>query len=100
MSKAAFRYSEPLACKVSYTVTNDGDVKEIKIVEPSPNVMFNLLVTAVVKSLSTDKELLAFPDGSRRAKVEKSGTFTQNFGVEGFRYKTGDKESVQSKGKR
>ncbi|MCI0353029.1 MAG: TonB C-terminal domain-containing protein [Acidobacteriales bacterium] len=100
MAKAAFQYSPPLACRVSYTVTRDGQVKDIKMLEPSPNIPFNLLVTAVLKSIGGDKDLLKFPEGTRRTEVEKSGTFTQNYGVEGFKYTTGDKEAVRAKGVR
>jgi hypothetical protein len=99
MSKAAFKYSEPLACKVSYTVTREGHLKDIKILDPSPNPMFNVLVTTAIKSINGDLELLQFPEGTRRTEVEKIGTFTQNYGVEGFRYTTGDKETVRAKGK-
>lgn len=99
MSKAAFKYSEPLACKVSYTVTREGQVKDIKMLDQSPNVMFDLLVTTVLKSVNGDIELLQFPEGSRRLQVEKTATFTQNYGTEGFRIKTGDNEAVRAKGK-
>ncbi len=99
MSKTAFKYSEPLACKVSYTVTREGQVRDIKMLDQSPNMMFDLLVTTVLKSISGDIELLQFPEGSRRLQVEKTGTFTQNFGMEGFRIRTGDNEAVHGKGK-
>src|SRR5262249_35500208 len=99
MSKATFKYSEPLACKVSYTVTREGQIKNITMLDRSPNQMFDLLVTTALKSLSGDYAVLQFPEGSRRTEVEKIATFTQNYGVEGFRSTTGDKEAVRAKGK-
>ena len=99
MAKAAFKYSDQLACKVSYTVTRDGQIKDIKVLDQSPNIMFNTLVTTALKSLSGDIDLLQFPEGSRRQEVEKIATFTQNYGVDGFRSTVGDKEEVRAKGK-
>lgn len=99
LSKAAFKYSGPLACKVSYVVTSHAQIKDIKVVEPSADATFNVLVTAVLRSINGDRELLQFPEGSRRLDVEKVGTFTQNYGVEGFRYRTGDREAVRARAK-
>lgn len=93
-ARAAFKYSPPLAVRVSYVVTKDGQVKDVKLLEKSANVMYNGLVLQVVKSIAGDTALLQFPQGSRRQTVEKFGTFTQNYGTEGFRYTTGDRETV------
>ncbi|SRR5579875_196973 len=99
MAKMAFKYSPPLACKVGYTVTREGTVKNIRVLEPSTDVSFDVLVTTALKSISGDKDLLQFPLGSHRAEVERTGTFSQNYGVEGFRYGGGDRETVRAKGK-
>lgn len=99
MSKAVFKFSEPLACKVSYAVTRQGQITSIKVLEPSSNMMFDTLVSTSLKTLSGDVDTLQFPAGSHRQSVEKVATFTQNYGVEGFRCTTGDKESVRTGGK-
>ena len=93
-ARAAFKYSPPLAVRVSYVVTRDGQVRDVKLLDKSTNVMYNGLISQVVKSIGGDTALLQFPSGSRRQTVEKFGTFTQNYGAEGFRYTTGDRETI------
>lgn len=94
-SKAAFRRSPPLLAKLTYVVTRDGHITNMNMPAKAGNVLFNVLVFQSVKSLDGDMSILTFPEGSRRMYVAKSGTFTQNYGNEGFRYTVGDKESVQ-----
>jgi len=94
MAQLAFRFSSPLSCYVTYTVTSDGRVVNAKLEQKSPNVAFNALVLMVVSSMSGQTDTLAFPQGSQRVFVNKAGMFTQNYGVQGFRYTTGDKETV------
>jgi hypothetical protein len=95
MAQLAFRYSRPLAAYVSYTVTRDGRITNIQLQQKSPNVAFNAMVFMVVNSMSGQRDVLTFPQGSRRMTVDKSGQFTQNFGVQGFKYITGDKETIR-----
>jgi hypothetical protein len=95
MAQLAFRYSRPLAVYVSYTVTRDGRVTNIQLLQKSPNVAFNAMVFMVVNSMSGQKDTLAFPQGSRRMTVDKGGMFTQNYGVQGFKYITGDYETLK-----
>jgi hypothetical protein len=92
LAKVAFRRSSPLLCKISYVVTRDGQIQNIQIQEKATNVLFNVIVFQTVKSLNGDIALLQFPQGSRRMYVPKNGTFTQNYGNDGFKYTTGDME--------
>ncbi len=93
-AKAAFRYSRPLLARVNYVATREGEIKNVVLVEGSPNLLFNILVVKVVQSLSGNSAILEFPPGSRRAFVIKQGTFMQNFGQSGFRYTMGDAERI------
>ncbi len=94
MAQFAFRYSHPLACYVTYTVTKEGQVINVQLPQKSPNVAFNAMVMLVINSMSGQTDILAFPPGSRRTAVNKAGMFTQNYGVQGFKYTTGDREII------
>jgi len=94
MAQLAFRFSSPLACYVTYTITKDGRVVNAKLEQQSQNVAFNALVLMVVSSMSGQTDILAFPTGSQRTFVNKAGMFTQNYGVQGFKYTTGDRETI------
>ncbi len=94
-AKAAFKFSPPLASKVSYVVTRDGHITNLNMDQKSGNVLFNVLVFQCVKSLDGDANTLQFPQGSRRMFVQKYGTFAQNFGgAAGFKYTVNDRETV------
>ena len=95
-AKAAFRHSPPLMAKISYAVTRDGQIVNMNMQQKSTNVLFNVLVFQSVKSLNGDMNVLPFPQGSRRMAVQKMGTFTQNYGQEGFRYTVGDSETIRA----
>lgn len=97
LAKLAFRHSPPLLCQVGYVVTRDGQIQNIQVQQKSTNVLFNVIVFQTVKSLNGDINLLQFPPGSRRMFVPKSGTFTQNYGGDGFKYTVGDRESLQGR---
>lgn len=94
-AKAAFKRSPPIAAKVSYVVTRDGRVGNLQWQMKSPNPLFNALIYQSVKSLDGEVALLQFPMGSRRQWVPKWGTFTQNYGQEGFKYTKGDAETIK-----
>ncbi len=94
MAQFAFRYSHPLSCYATYTVTNDGRIINVQLPQKSPNVAFNAMIILVINSMSGQTEILAFPPGSRRTTVNKAGMFTQNYGVQGFKYTTGDRETI------
>lgn len=96
MAQMAFKYSRPLAAYVTYVVTREGEITNVQLQQKSPNIAFNTLIILVVKSLSGQRELLQFPEGSRRFSVDKAGMFTQNYGMQGFKYTTGDKETVHT----
>jgi hypothetical protein len=95
MAQLAFRYSRPLAAYVTYTVTRDGRIVNAQIQQKSPNIAFNTMILLVVNSLSGQRDLLTFPQGSKRMSVEKAGMFTQNYGQQGFKYVTGDRETLR-----
>ena len=99
VAQKAFAHSRPLACRVAYTVTKDGSVDNIRVLERSPNILFNSMLLLVLKSMKGNP-VLAYPPGSRRMSVEKTGTFSRNYGVQGYRYTTGDRETIQQRGGR
>ncbi|MGD9684920.1 MAG: hypothetical protein AB7W16_27450 [Candidatus Obscuribacterales bacterium] len=94
LAKTAFaRNRSKLCCQVAYTVTRNHQVGNIIMIRKSPNLIFNTMVYAVVKSMNGNP-ILEFPMGSRRMSVDKTGTFLWNFQVDGFKYQTGDSERV------
>jgi hypothetical protein len=95
-AKAAFKHSAPLLAGLSYQVTRDGHIINMNMTQKSKNILFNVLVYQSVKSLEGDMSVLTFPQGSRRMFVAKMGTFTQNYGQEGFKYQTGDQERIRA----
>lgn len=95
VSNMAFSHSPPLSVTVSYTVSRNCQVSNIQLMQKSPNIVFNTLIMTVIKSLNGDVGLLTFPQGSRRQTVEKAGTFSVNTGIEGFKYLTGDRETIR-----
>jgi hypothetical protein len=99
-SNLAFSHSPPMSVTVSYTVSRDCQVSNIRLMQKSPNLMYNTLILTVVKSLNGDVGLLTFPQGSRRQSVEKAGTFSVNTGIEGFKYLTGDQETINKQNQR
>ena len=99
LAQRAFAQSRPLACRVAYTVTNTGIITNVRMIQKSPNIVFNSMLLMVLKSMNGNP-ILSFPQGSRRQFVEKTGTFSRNFGIQGFKYTTGDRETVkQQQGK-
>ncbi|HEY9793822.1 MAG TPA: hypothetical protein V6D22_25730 [Candidatus Obscuribacterales bacterium] len=94
VAKSAFRRSGPLEARISYQVTRDHRIINMSMPEKSPNSLFNVAVYQAVKSLEGDAALLEFPQGSRRMVVYKPGTFQWNFGNDGFKYTTGDREVI------
>lgn len=97
LAQMAFSKSPPLLCQVSYVVARDGRIGNVRVLQPSQSAPFNAMLLGVVNSM-TNNPVLEFPPGSRRNYVEKTGTFTWNYGNQGFRYTKNDKETVQQKG--
>jgi hypothetical protein len=98
LSNAAFQRSgRPLQASASYVVTSDGRIINVQLLVRSNDPIYNTLIVGVINSLSGDYALLQFPPGSRRQMVEKSATFSQNMGHEGYKFLTGDHETIQQK---
>jgi len=98
LSNAAFHSTgRPLMAVVDYVVTRDGRICNAHLIQASGNPVYNTLILGVVNSISGDMSILSFPPGSRRMMVEKSGTFSQNYGHEGFRYTTNDRETIRQR---
>jgi hypothetical protein len=96
LSNRFFAHGQPLRAIVAYSVTRDGHIVNAHLTEKSPNIIYNTMVLTVVNSINGDIGVLAFPQGSRRFSVEKSGDFTVNWGPqEGFKFTTGDRETIQ-----
>lgn len=93
-AQKAFAVSRPLACQAAYTVTRDRQITNVRVLTKSPNVVFNTMLLLVLKSMNGNP-ILEFPPGSRRMTVEKSGTFSRNCGVQGFKFTTGDQETIK-----
>lgn len=93
-AQSAFAHSRPIACQAAYTVTRDRQIVSVKLLQKSPNIVFNSMLLMVLKSMNGNP-ILEFPPGSRRQYVEKTGTFSRNYGVQGFKYQTGDQETIR-----
>ncbi len=96
LAQQAFPHSRPIACQAAYTVTRDKQITSVKLLQKSPNIVFNGMLLMVLKSMNGNP-ILEFPPGSRRQVVEKTGTFSRNFGVQGFKYQTGDQETINNR---
>jgi len=96
-ANTAFKYDRtPKLARIDYVVTRDGQIQDVKFLRRSNNPMFDALIMQVVKSFNGERQILQFPEGSRRASIEKFGDFSQNQHVgAGYRYTTGDKESIR-----
>jgi len=97
LSNFAFSHSRrTLTACVSYVVTRDGQIMNARLVEPSVNPLYNLLVVQVIKSLNGDLTVLQFPQGSRRQTMDKASTFIQDNEAGFNRFKTieGDQETI------
>ncbi|MBZ0185613.1 MAG: hypothetical protein K8F91_05115, partial [Candidatus Obscuribacterales bacterium] len=97
LAKTAFARSRSrLACRVAYTVNRNHQLGNIRMLQNSPNLIFNTMVYGVLKSMNNN-QLLEFPMGSRRMTVEKTGTFLWNFQMDGYKYQTNDRETIQQR---
>lgn len=94
LARVAFKRSRPLAARVAYTVTRNGQITNVRLIQRSPNLIFNTMIFGVLKSMNGNP-ILTFPQGSQRMTVEKTGTFLWNYNnVQGFKYTTNDKETI------
>jgi hypothetical protein len=99
MAKEAFPDTRPMNAAVAYTVTNDGHILNARLTAVDTDELYNLLCLTAVNSLNGNLEVLQFPKGSRRTKVDKSGTFCHNSGSDFEAFKTiqGDDETVHQR---
>ncbi len=101
MANAAFYRSPPMAAAAAYIVTRDGHIANSHLTQKNGNPIYNAIVLTAINSLNGNMAVLAFPQGSRRMSVDKSATFTQNYGPQqGFKYQMGDKETIQQQQQR
>lgn len=97
LARVAFKRSRPLAARVAYTVSRNGQITNVRLIQRSPNLIFNTMIFGVLKSMNGNP-ILAFPQGSQRMSVEKTGTFLWNYNnVQGFKYTTNDRETIQQR---
>ncbi len=96
VATSMFGNCPPLRAGLTYVVTRDGHVKDLRIVK-SPDLMFNNISIQAIKSLDGDIALLQFPEGSRRMMVSKQAAFSKNAGdpANSMRYTTGDRETIR-----
>ena len=95
LAKMGFKRSRPLCTKVVYTVDANRNITGVNLYERSPNLMFNMMIMGVLKSMNGNP-ILTFPEGTRRTSVEKTGTFLWNYGTgNAFRYTTNDRETIK-----
>lgn len=97
IASVTLRRSPPLICKVCYTVTREGRVVNVRMLQPSSSIIYNTLVMTVINSMNGNP-VLQFPMGSRRMMCEKTTTLAHNNGgPQGFRSITGDTETMQNR---
>lgn len=97
LAQFAFAHSPPLLCQVSYVVARDGRIGNVRLLQKSSSVQYNAMLVGVVSSMNNNP-VLEFPPNSKRQFVEKTGTFTWNYGQHGYKYTTNDQETIQMKG--
>jgi len=98
LASRAFATSRPIACHAAYTVSRDKQITNVRLLQKSNNIVFNSMLLMVLKSMNGNP-ILEFPPGSRRQFVEKTGTFSRNYGVQGFKFTTGDNETINNNNK-
>lgn len=96
MANKVFYRSAPMMAAAAYVVGRDGKIMNAHLTQKNMNPIYNAIVLTAINSLNGDMSVLAFPQGSRRMSVDKSATFTQNYGpVQGFKYQMGDQETIR-----
>lgn len=88
--------SPPLLAQVIYTVSRDGRIDNIRILQSSQDLMYDTVIQTAIKSMQ-GSPLVQFPQGSKRTTVEKMSTFSHNFGgPAGYKYLMNDQERLQN----
>jgi hypothetical protein len=96
LANTAFYRSPPMAAAAAYVVTRDGHIANSHLTQKCGNPIYNAIVLTSINSLNGNMAVLQFPQGSRRMTVDKSATFTQNYGPQqGFKYQMGDQETIR-----
>lgn len=95
LAGTALMRSPPLMAQVGYTVSKDGRIGNVQMLQPSQNSFYDEIIMTAVRSMETSP-LLQFPPGSKRMTVQKFSTFQHNWGgPSGYRYLMNDQETVQ-----
>ncbi len=92
-AKQAFANSPPISCQASYTVTRDGRLVNVRLLRPSNDMGYNMMLLNVLNSMSGNP-LLQFPPGSQRQFVCKTGEFSRNCGMNGYKHTVNDNERI------
>ena len=96
VAQQQFAVSRPLACEASYTVTANGQIKDIRLLRKSDDMKYNMMLMMVLQQMNGNP-ILQFPPGTQRQFVCKTGTFSRNCGVNGFKHTTNDRETISQR---
>lgn len=64
-----------LIAKVIFVVTKAGEIKRVTVIETSRHRLFDAIVCQSVRSVNRDMALLAFPQGSTKDFIIKTGSY-------------------------
>lgn len=95
-AQVQFAASKPLACEASYTVTANGQIRDIRLLRKSDSFAYNAMLLQVLQEMNGNP-ILQFPPGTQRQMVAKTGTFSRNCGVNGFKHTTNDRETISQR---
>lgn len=92
-AKMAFANSRPISCEATYNVTSDGRITNVRLLRKSNDIGFNMMLMNVLISMNGNP-LLQFPPGTQRQVVCKTGEFSRNCGMNGYRHTVNDNERI------
>lgn len=92
-AKTAFANSRPISCEASYNVTRDGRITNVRLLRNSSDFRYNMMLITVLNSMNGNP-LLQFPPGTNRQVVCKTGEFSRNCGMNGFKHTVNDNERI------
>ncbi|MBS1993699.1 MAG: energy transducer TonB [Cyanobacteria bacterium SZAS LIN-3] len=72
-----FKAAPPMRSRVSYMVSRDGRVGNVRVLSSSGNALYDRMLLSIVRSLAHQPVLL-FPPDSKREFVEKTASFDWN----------------------
>jgi hypothetical protein len=70
-------HAQTLACRLVYSISINGRISNIRVIERSPGSNFHWVALMALNSMK-ESPILEFPKGSGRRVVEKSSTFKLN----------------------